>query len=110
MMRPEGLHLGEELVTATILASAVRRASRAGSRRASLLALGGVAVWPLAAQAGKSRKKAQKKCKRQESKCRAFYVDVCDTNQFCTDHSNRCCADFGRCDADAAIRCLALLV
>jgi hypothetical protein len=58
---------------------------------------------PLKPKAGK---KAKRKCKRQADQCRAFHVDICDTNQFCIDFTNECCAHFGRCAAGEAITCL----
>jgi hypothetical protein len=95
-------------------AAVARLATDAVSRRTSLAALGAVSLLavtrPIGTEAAKAGKKAKRKCKRQASECRAFYVDVCDTNQFCIDTSNTCCAHFGRCAAGAAIACLSQLV
>jgi hypothetical protein len=96
------------------IVAVTHRATDALTRRVALLALGGATATavahPLFASAGKAGKKAKKKCQRQEGACRRFFVDVCDTNQSCTEHTNMCCAHFKTCDARAAIECLALLV
>ena len=94
--------------------AAVRRSATAAlSRRASLIALGGAAfvsvARPRTTRAGKAGKKARRKCKRQAAQCRAAFVDICDTNQDCTDLTNVCCAYFSRCHAGAAVRCLTQL-
>jgi hypothetical protein len=97
-----------------VFTDVARLATNTVSRRASLTALAAASVLmgsrPIATQGAKAGKKTRRKCKRQDTQCRAFYVDVCDTNQSCTDATNTCCAYFGRCAAGEAIRCLGQLI
>jgi hypothetical protein len=97
----------------TRFAFVARLTTNAVSRRTSL-ALGAAsllaAARPVATDAAKAGKKAKRRCKRQADQCRAFHVDICDTNQSCTDITNECCAHFGRCAAGEAVACLNQIV
>ena len=101
-----------------------RRAADAGSRRASLLALGGMALAamtaaPSAAKGGKKGKKrkggnedngnaigplAQARCAGQVDQCRAIITDLCQDAQ-CLSRITRC-NPFATCDAEWRPACI----
>jgi hypothetical protein len=112
---------GESAVSEQIIDTFTRRAAGAVSRRASLLALGGMALTamtaaPAAARGGKKRKKrndgdsnaigplAQARCASQADQCRAIFTDLCQDAQ-CLSRIF-CCNPLATCDADGALACI----
>jgi hypothetical protein len=104
-----------------IIAAVTRRAAGAVSRRASVLALGGMvlAAVPSAAKGGKKGKKgkkrnagdgtaigplAQARCASQTDQCRAIFLDLCRDSQCLSNII--CCNSLATCDADGALACL----
>jgi hypothetical protein len=86
------------------------------SRRASLLALGGVAIAASAdrtpALAGAASKKAKKRCRRQIGQCESAIASACAdpeirvSQQECLALIRPCFQHFGSCQAAAAFDCL----
>jgi hypothetical protein len=108
-------------VSEPIIDTVRRHAAVAVSRRASLLALSGVALTamtaaPAAARGGKKRKKrndgdsnaigplAQARCASQADQCRAIFTDLCQDAQ-CLSRIF-CCNPLETCDADGALACI----
>jgi hypothetical protein len=108
-------------VSEQIIDSITRHAAGAVSRRASLLALGGMvlAAVPSAAKGGKKRKKrkggagdrsnagqqlAQARCASQVAQCRASVSGFCDPEDCPTQLS--CCDFFATCNAAGALACM----
>jgi hypothetical protein len=111
-------------VSEQIIDTVRRHAAGAVSRRASLLALSGVALaamaaTPSAARAGKKGKKrkkrndggsntigplAQARCVSQVDQCRAIFTDLCQDAQ-CLSRIF-CCNPLATCDADGALACI----
>jgi hypothetical protein len=111
-------------VSEPIIDTVRRHAAVAVSRRASLLALSGVALaamaaTPSAARAGKKGKKrkkrndggsntigplAQARCASQADQCRAIFTDLCQDAQ-CLSRIF-CCNPLETCDADGALACI----
>ena len=107
-----------------IIDTVSRRAADAVSRRASLLALGGmalaaVATSPAAAKAGKRGKRRKKRkgdsgniaeqliqarCASQGDQCRTIFAQICNGGADCL-ASLRCCDSFATCDAVGALSC-----
>jgi hypothetical protein len=121
----EKVRHGRGYMSERIIDTVSRRAADAASRRASLLALGGmalaaVAAAPSAASAGKKRKKrkkrgggngnaigplAQARCASQVDQCRTSITALCEGNADCLALLS-CCNSFVTCDAVGALRCI----
>jgi hypothetical protein len=88
-----------------------RQAGTVRNRRASLKALGAIAVVgalsaPRAAEAGKSSKKAAlKKCKKQVSACKSEWEKACEGDETCLSLAT-CCSFLKTCDAAGQIKCI----
>lgn len=87
-----------------------RRAAAAVTRRHSFLTLGGAALTaavaaPATAEAGKGARKARKRCKKQEGKCRTSVEEFCGGNASCLESLFRCCEPLATCDAGASTDC-----
>ncbi len=87
------------------------RLATAASRRASLVALGGV-VTGLAfaspkseARKGGKKNKARKKCLKQVEACRAQLRDFCERNAACEAEILPCCAPLADCQAGETVEC-----
>jgi hypothetical protein len=108
-------------VSEQIIDAVTRHAADAVSRRASLLALGGMALAavPSAAKGGKKRKKrkggaggssnagqqlAQVRCASQVDQCRASVSGFCDPEDCPAQLS--CCDFFATCNAVGALACI----
>lgn len=100
----------ETIVTITSFAATTRRAASM-SRRGSLRALGGAALTgflaaPVAAGAGNTGRKAQRRCRRQREQCRTVFADLCEGAPTCEAAFAPCCEHFSRCDAGKGITCV----
>jgi hypothetical protein len=93
-----------------------RRTADLVSRRASLLALSGVALGGLAspslveAKKGKScQKKVDKTCKKQQNTCEASVEAFCELHPepaFCQQDCRPCCESLAQCRAAESTDCL----
>jgi hypothetical protein len=59
----------------------------------------------LTANAGKSGKKARKRCRRQARQCRGYFTTVCGSQAGCPD-AFACCAFLETCNAGGFVTCL----
>jgi hypothetical protein len=94
----------------------IRRTTDAMSRRASLLALSGVALSGLAAtparaaRKGKTcKRKIDRTCKKQKSVCEASMEAFCEGHlepADCQQACRPCCEPLAKCDAAASTDCL----
>lgn len=94
-----------------------RQAGSIHDRRTSLKVLGAAAfvaaaAAPLTAEAGKSGKKAKKKCKKQVGPCNTFSNEVCELFfdpgsefDFCVAEASACCAPLKKCAATSFFDC-----
>jgi hypothetical protein len=94
------------------------------SRRGSIRLLGAAALTgalatPVAAAGPSSKKKGNKRCKRQREQCRAFVRALCATPAMagpagqpqaglttCEEQTFPCCDHFARCDAGQGLQCV----
>jgi hypothetical protein len=87
------------------------RLAAAASRRASLVALGGVVTgFAFASPKSEARKggkknKARKKCLKQVEACRAQLRDFCEGNAACEAEILPCCASLADCQAGETVEC-----
>jgi hypothetical protein len=70
-------------------------------RRATLAAIGAVALATVQrspeARAAKAGKKAKKVCKKQRGPCEAFVESACGTSHACLSARLPCCGDLAKC-------------
>ena len=94
-------------------------AASSARRRISIAALGAMtllaAFQPSFAQAGKTARKARKRCKRQFGQCLAFLEERCAAVSStpreaadCLAQFGPCCEPFARCDAVDVVRCFGI--
>lgn len=82
------------------------------TRRKSLTALiaTGLAGILAQAQAGdakrSNRKKAKKKCKKQEAQCVTALTPLCEGDPNCASQFQQCCASTARCDITGFFACV----
>src|SRR5262245_15483488 len=93
-----------------------RRAATGISRRGSLMALGGAglvsladSLQPASGKKNKGRKKATKKCKKQETQCNDFFAPLCEDEEApedCRQATLACCDALRECHATDFLDCL----
>lgn len=108
----------------THLDNLARRLAQATSRRGSLLTISGTGLAAIAGlssgAAGKKSKKrkkgknkADKKCRKQEDQCNAFFQPLCAEERApedCTERLGECCELLGACQAAAYNECLFAII